>query len=190
MIRESCVEAARWRAMTGELIPVSVNIATMQLSAPDFCDHIAQCLADSGLPGAGLILELTESSLVSDKANTRAVLERLRELGVWVRIDDFGTGYSALAYLHELPVSGIKLDRSWFRVIDESAEQREIVRAIVALAHHMDLDVVAEGIETMSQLQRAREFGCDFAQGYGFSRPLEADGAMRYVTGSSLQLAG
>lgn len=184
VIRESCEQAARWLALTGSLVAVSVNIAPIQLDAPDFCDHIARCLADARLPAEGLILELTESALVADKAKTHLTLKRLRELGVRVRIDDFGTGYSALAYLHELPVSGIKLDRSWFPRIDASLEQREIVRAIVSLAHRMDMDVVAEGIETMSQLQRAREIGCDFAQGFGFSRPLDAENATRYLTGA------
>ena len=183
VIRESCDQAARWHALTGSLVPVSVNIAPMQLSAPDFCDHIARCLAECGLPPAGLMLELTENALVADKAKTRETLQRLRDLGVRVRIDDFGTGYSALAYLHELPVSGIKLDRSWFTRLDDSPEQREMVRALVALAHHMDMDVVAEGIETMQQLQRAREFGCDFAQGFGFSHPLNAEQAIQYAEG-------
>jgi len=184
VIRESCLQGARWLAERGSLVPVSVNIAPTQLEAPDFCEHIARCLAECKLPPEGLILELTESALVADKRRTHAMLKRLKEMGVRVRIDDFGTGYSALAYLHELPVSGIKLDRSWFPRIDGSSEQREIVRAIVALAHRMDMDVVAEGIETMAQLQRARELGCDFAQGFGFSRPLDADNATRYLTGS------
>ena len=185
VIRESCDQAAKWFAMSGSLVPVSVNISPIQLEAPDFCDHIAGCLADFNLPGTGLILELTESALVADKARTHVTLTRLHDLGIRVRIDDFGTGYSALAYLHELPVSGIKLDRSWFRRIEASAGQREIVRAIVALAHHMEMDVVAEGIETMSQLQTARELGCDFAQGFGFSRPLDAEHATRYLEGQS-----
>ena len=187
VIRESCEQAARWLAATGSLVPVSVNIAPIQLAAPDFCEYIAQSLAEFRLPGAGLILELTESALIADKARTHATLERLHDLGVRVRIDDFGTGFSALAYLHELPVCGIKLDRSWFRRIDESAEQREIIRTIVALAHHMDMDVVAEGIERMSQLQRARELGCDFAQGFGFSRALDAEHAIQYATGATRQ---
>ena len=189
VIRESCDQAARWHALTGSLVPVSVNIAPIQLSAPDFCDYITRCLADFGLPAAGLILELTENALVADQARTHATLTRLRDLGVRVRIDDFGTGYSALAYLHELPVSGIKLDRAWFTHLDDLAEQREIVRAIVALAHHMKMDVVAEGIETTSQLERAREFGCDFAQGFRFSHPLSAEQAMQYAGGRAAGLA-
>jgi diguanylate cyclase (GGDEF)-like protein len=183
VIRESCEQGARWLALHGSLVPVSVNVAPVQLDAPDFCDHVARCLADAKLPAAGLILELTESALVADKNRTNVTLRRLRELGVRVRIDDFGTGYSALAYLHELPVSGIKLDRSWFPRIDASVEQREILRAIVSMAHHMNMDVVAEGIETMAQLQRARELGCDFAQGFGFSRPLDAENATHYLCG-------
>jgi diguanylate cyclase (GGDEF)-like protein len=181
VIRESCEQAARWCALTGSLVPVSVNIAPMELSAPDFCDHVARSLAECGLPAAGLVLELTENALVTDKPRTHATLERLRDLGVRVRIDDFGTGYSSLAYLHELPVSGIKLDRRWFTRLDDSSEERGIVRAIVALAHHMEMDVVAEGIETMLQLQKARAAGCDFAQGFGFSHPLNAEDALQYA---------
>jgi diguanylate cyclase (GGDEF)-like protein len=183
VIRESCGHAARWMSINGSLVPVAVNVAPVQLEAPDFCDYVARCLAETNLPPAGLILELTESALIADKTNTQRALGRLRELGVRVRIDDFGTGYSALAYLHELPVNGIKLDRSWFRRIEDSRQLRETVRAIVSLAHLMDMDVVAEGIETIAQLETARELGCDFAQGFWFSAALDAEHATRYIMG-------
>lgn len=180
-IRESCGQAVRWFELTGALLPVSVNVAPVQLWAPDFCDHVARCLATCGLPAAGLIIEMTESALVADRAKTRATLECLIELGVRVRLDEFGARPSALADLRELPVSGIKLDRGCVNRVDGSAEERERVRVLVALAHQMEMDVVAEGIETASQLERARELGCDFAQGSGFSRPLNAEQAIRYV---------
>jgi EAL domain-containing protein (putative c-di-GMP-specific phosphodiesterase class I) len=181
VLRQSCDQAARWRVVTGILVPVSVNIAPIQLFAPDFCDYIVQCLAECDLPAAGLNLELSENVLAADKARTYGTLKRLRALGVRVRIDDSGAGYSALGYLHDLPVSGIKLDRRWFKRLVTSAEQHEIVRGIVALAHQKGMDVVAEGIETMAQLHKAREFGCDFAQGFGFSRPLNAEQAIQYA---------
>lgn len=181
LIRESCNEAARWMALTRAVVPVSVNIALMELSAPDFCDYVERCLARSRLPAAGLVLELSANGLVANDAKAHSTLHRLRSAGVRVRIDDFGAGHSSLADLRELPVSGIKLSRSWFTRLDQSAEQRDIVRAIVALAHDLAMDVVAEGIETMSQFQRVREFGCDFAQGFGVSRPLNTEQAMQYA---------
>jgi diguanylate cyclase (GGDEF)-like protein len=181
VIRDSCEHAARWLALGGSLVPVSVNISPVQLYADDFCDHIAQTLAETGLPAAGLILELTENAFIDDATKVRATVGALKRLGIRVLIDDFGTGYSSLSYLHELPVSGIKLDRMWFRSIETSETQREIVRTIVGLAHFMHMDVVAEGIENATQLTAARDLHCDFAQGFCFARPFDAEHATRYL---------
>lgn len=181
VIRESCGQAIRWHGLTGSLVPVSMSVVPMQLAVPDFCDHVARCLTECGLPARALILELAASALVSRGAKTHAALNRLRDLGVGVRIVGFAAGHPALAYLHELPVTGIKLDRGWLERPDDTAERREIARAVVALAHRLEMDVVAEDIETMSQFQSARELGCDFAQGCGLSRPLDAEQAMRYA---------
>jgi len=181
VIRESCEHAARWLALSGSLVPVSVNISPVQLYADDFCADIALALEETGLPPQGLILELTENAFIDDATKVRATLTALKQLGVRVLIDDFGTGYSSLSYLHELPVSGIKLDRMWFRAIETSETQREIVRTIVGLAHFMHMDVVAEGIETPNQLSAARDLNCDFAQGFCFGRPFDAEHATRYL---------
>jgi diguanylate cyclase (GGDEF)-like protein len=181
VIRESCEHAARWHDLSGTLVPVSVNIAPVQLYADDFCDDVARILAETGLPPRGLILELTESAFIEDLARARAALIALGRLGVRVLIDDFGSGYSSLSYLHELPVSGIKLDRQWFRAIETCERQREIVRTIVGLAHYMEMDVVAEGIESAAQLTAARDLHCDFAQGYCFAQALDAEHATRFL---------
>jgi diguanylate cyclase (GGDEF)-like protein len=181
VIRESCEHAARWLALSGALVPVSVNIAPVQLYADDFCDDIARTLCDTGLPAEGLILELTENAFIDDAVKVRQTLRDVRDLGVKVMIDDFGTGYSSLSYLHELPVSGIKLDRQWFRAIETCETQREIVRTIVGLAHYMHMEVVAEGIESATQLRAARDLQCDFAQGFCFARPFDAEHATRYL---------
>src|SRR5436190_104987 len=181
VIRESCAHAARWLALSGSLVPVSVNISPVQLYADDFCDDIARALRESGLPPEGLILELTENAFIDDATKVRSTLRALKNLGVRVMIDDFGTGYSSLSYLHELPVSGIKLDRMWFRSIEKSETQREIVRTIVGLAHFMHMEVVAEGIENSTQLTAARDLQCDFAQGFCFARPFDAEHATRYL---------
>ena len=181
VIRDACLSAARWYALSGTLVPVSVNIAPVQLYAPDFCQTVAAALADAGLPSHGLILELTENAFIEDIRRARKALECLRALGVRVLIDDFGTGYSSLTWLHELPVSGIKLDRQWFRSIEASRTQREIVRTIIGLAHFMEMEVVAEGIETTDQLRTARTLECDFAQGFWFAQPLTAEQATHYL---------
>jgi diguanylate cyclase (GGDEF)-like protein len=181
VIREACVHAARWMALSGTLVPVSVNIVPAQLYAADFCDDVARILRDTGLPAHGLILELSESALVNDAEKAQQVLERLRSLGVRVYIDDFGTGYSSLSYLHDLPVTGIKLDKTFFRAIESSAKQREIVRSIVRLAHFMNMEVVAEGIETTTQLDAVRDLDCDLAQGFWFARPFDVEHATKYL---------
>ena len=181
VIRDACTHAARWMALSGTLVPVSVNIVPLQLYAPGFCEEVARVLATAGLPPEGLILELTENALIDDAAMAHRVLDQLRTLGVKVFIDDFGTGYSSLSYLHDLPVTGIKLDRTFLRSIETSEKQREIVRTIVRLAHFMEMEVVAEGIEQPHQLNAVRDLECDFAQGFCFSRPFDAEHATRYL---------
>jgi diguanylate cyclase (GGDEF)-like protein len=181
VIHDSCKHAARWLALSGSLIPVSVNIVPGQLYADDFCQEIARTLDETGLPPQGLVLELTEDTLVHDAAHAQRVLERLHALGVCVMIDDFGTGYSSLSYLHDLPVSGIKLDRTFFRAIDTSDNQREIVRTIVRLAHFMGMLVVAEGIETDTQWGAIRDLECDLAQGFCFAHPFDAEHATKFL---------
>jgi diguanylate cyclase (GGDEF)-like protein len=181
VIREACAHAARWMALSGTLVPVSVNVVPLQLYAEDFCDEISRILAEEGLPAEGLILELTEEALIDDSAKAHVVLDALRALGVRVFIDDFGTGYSSLSYLHDLPVTGIKMDQMFFRSIDTSDNQREIVRSIVQLAHFLNMEVIAEGIEHPNQLSAVQDLHCDFAQGYAFARPFDAEHATRYL---------
>jgi diguanylate cyclase (GGDEF)-like protein len=181
VIRESCAHAARWLALSGSLVPVSVNIVPAQLYAEGFAEDVAAILAEEHLPQGSLFLELTEEALVHDAPKAMVVLEALRRIGVRVMIDDFGTGYSSLSYLHDLPVSGIKLDRGFFNSIDTSPKQREIVRTIVHLAHFMGMLVVAEGIESVDQWDIIRELDCDLAQGFCFGHPLDAEHATRFL---------
>jgi diguanylate cyclase (GGDEF)-like protein len=181
VIRESCAHAARWLALSGSLVPVSVNIVPAQLYADGFADDVAAILEEEHLPKGSLFLELTEETLVHDAPRAMQVLEALQRIGVRVMIDDFGTGYSSLSYLHHLPVSGIKLDRGFFNSIDTSPKQREIVRTIVHLAHFMGMVVVAEGIESEDQWQAVRELDCDLAQGFCIGRPLDAEHATRFL---------
>jgi diguanylate cyclase (GGDEF)-like protein len=181
VIEVSCEHGARWLALSGSLVPVSVNIVPVQLYDDGFADFIAHVLMTHDLPGDGLILELTENSLIKDAPKASRQLAALREMGVRVLIDDFGTGYSSLTYLHDLPVSGLKLDRGFFGAIPKCPKQREIVRSIIGLAHTLGLFVVAEGIETDDQWQQVRALECDFVQGYNFARPFDAEHATRYL---------
>ena len=181
VIREACAHAARWMHLSGTLVPIAVNIVPLQLYADDFVDDVARILHDAGLPPRGLMLELTEDALIDDAAKAHDVLDRLRKLGVRVFIDDFGTGYSSLSYLHNLPVTGIKLDRTFFGAIETCPKQREIVRSIVRLAHFMHMEVVAEGIETTTQLDVVRDLDCDMAQGFCFARPFDVEHATKYL---------
>ena len=181
VIEDSCEHASRWLALSGSLVPVSVNIVPAQLYDAGFADFIAHMLMTHDLPGDGLILELTEGSLLQDAPKAGRQLAALREMGVRVLIDDFGTGYSSLTYLHDLPVSGLKLDRAFFAAIPTCPKQREIVRSIIELAHTLGLFVVAEGIETDDQWHHVRALDCDFVQGFNFARPLDAEHATRYL---------
>jgi EAL domain-containing protein (putative c-di-GMP-specific phosphodiesterase class I) len=128
-----------------------------------------------GMPAAGLVLELTEGTLMSNPENAIDVLRELTELGVRVSIDDFGTGYSSLSYLRRFPLSEIKIDRSFVQGLQTNQEDRAIVRAIVTLAHSLQLNVVAEGVAEVEQLQFLRQIGCDQYQGFLFSAPVPAD---------------
>ena len=190
VLREACREAARWRSAHPDRFPpsVSVNLSPSGLSSPTLVDEVSGVLGETGLPGRALVLELTEGAVLRDPEEALSVLHRLRELGVRVHVDDFGIGHSSLALLHRLPVDALKIDRSFVsRLVGEAdppgglppveGEGAEIVRTISSLAHGLGMDVVAEGVETDGQLGLLREVGCDYAQGFRFSRPVGPGGA-------------
>jgi len=173
-IRTACRQNQAWRRAGVGSLRVAVNVSAVQLFHGDIVDAVASALADSGLDGSSLELEITESVMVDPK---RAVptLERLKSLGVRVSIDDFGTGYSSLQYLKSMPIDGLKIDRSFIRNLLEDAQDQAIVMAIASMARHLGLRLVAEGVETADQLSFLRALGCDEIQGYYVSRPLPAD---------------
>jgi EAL domain-containing protein (putative c-di-GMP-specific phosphodiesterase class I) len=132
-------------------------------------------LKKTGLPPECLILEVTESTAVSDPEAAIARMRRLRSLGVQIALDDFGTGYSSLTYLHRFPVCALKIDRSFLSRMTESKSDTEIVRTIVTLAHNLGLKVIAEGVETVEQVNLLQFMGVEFGQGFYFSRPVSAE---------------
>lgn len=159
----------------GHDVGVSVNLSAVSLHDGELCDEVEQVLARWRFDPSALVLELTESAVMSDPERAIQVLGRLREYGVGLSIDDFGTGYSSLAYVKRLPVTEIKVDRSFVREIATDSGDASIIRAVVELARHRALTVVAEGVEDADAYARLRALGCGMAQGYFIARPMPAE---------------
>ena len=173
MLEQSCLQASRWPQHNGSPGPgVSVNVTTRQLSDPGFLNTVTACLDKSGLEPSRLKLEITEEALGVDDAQLWQNLNGLTDRDIRLHVDDFGTGYSSLGRLQELPVDTLKIDKSFVQCIEESSENREIVRTIASLARGLNMDVIAEGVETHAQLQELREAQCAHGQGYLFSKPV------------------
>ncbi|WP_462386522.1 putative bifunctional diguanylate cyclase/phosphodiesterase [Acidovorax sp. Q11] len=170
VLRTACRDAARWTA-PGPL-RVAVNISARQLGDPQFLERVMDILREEGLPAHLLEIELTETVLMENMEAGAHTLHRLSQLGIHLAIDDFGTGYSSLAYLRQLPMRRLKIDRSFVRDLPEQEHSRTIVTAIVALAHGLGLQVTAEGVETPQQADYLVQQGCDVLQGYVFARPM------------------
>ena len=176
VLRAACTQMALWRAMLpGEEIGVTVNFSPVQLSVADIGEVVAGILAETGLPGSALTLEITEGVFVTPGAHQRRNLEEIRELGVRLALDDFGTGYSALSYLKRFPVDLIKVDRCFLDGLETDHRDAALMRAILAIGEGMELEVVAEGVETHAQRELLRLSGCQWGQGFLFSEPLPAD---------------
>jgi diguanylate cyclase (GGDEF)-like protein len=173
ILRESCSQLAQWRREESAL-SMSVNLAPRQLELANLADVIESVLAEHGLPASALVLELTEGVLIGAGALESKNLERIRDLGVRISLDDFGTGYSALGYLKRFPIDELKIDRSFVEALEGDRRDAALVQAILALARGLELNVVAEGIETPGQRQVLKLLGCPFGQGYLFARPLPA----------------
>ncbi|WP_177212894.1 bifunctional diguanylate cyclase/phosphodiesterase [Geodermatophilus ruber] len=176
VLEQACHTAAAWQRTYPQAQPlaISVNVSGRQLADADLGRFVADVLADSGLPPCSLVLELTETALVDDPARAAADLGRLRALGVRLAVDDFGTGYSSLAYLGQFPVDILKIDRSFVAAITDIEHRSPLVRGMLELARNLGLETVAEGVESAVQRDRLRAEGCDRAQGYLFSRPLDS----------------
>jgi len=173
VLRETTTEVSARRAQ-GINVDLKINLSTRQLDDASLVLAIEAALASTGLPPSALCLEITESALMRDAVLAGETLAALRDLGVRLAIDDFGTGYSSLAQLHELTLDTLKIDRSFVTGLGESADAEAIVTSIIAMAHAVNLTVVAEGVETRKQLEVLRALDCDQAQGYYLGKPLPA----------------
>ncbi len=175
VLRTACTQLQTWITSGLPSMRMAVNLSVKQLLQKNFAAIVEQVLADTGLAPSLLELEITESTLMENAQDTLEALHRLSSLGVRLSIDDFGTGYSSLSYLKRFPVDIIKIDRSFVRDVPHDVDDAAIVTGIIALAHSLRLDVVAEGVETEAQLRFLKEQSCDLLQGYYLSQPVPAE---------------
>ena len=182
-------DARRWDSVAPSPPFISVNVSPTQFGTPDFFDGIQRTLAANGLPASRLHLEITEGAVLSDEA-VWGDLQRLREIGIQIAIDDFGTGYSALSYLGRVPVDRIKLDRQFVASMAANRTQRELVEGIVQLTRILELEVIAEGVETVEERDLAAEVGCRYGQGYLFARPMPAGKVTAWLAKHRERIAG
>jgi diguanylate cyclase (GGDEF)-like protein len=172
VLRGACLQITRWLAAYGTSLRVAVNLSGKQLQQPRFVETVREIIAETKVPPEYLTLEITESVVMEHARETIATLDQLKKLGVSLAIDDFGTGYSSLSYLKRFPVDILKIDRSFTRDVPRDADDSAIVTGIIALAHSLRLQVVAEGVETEEQHQFLTKLGCDYIQGFLLSQPV------------------
>jgi diguanylate cyclase (GGDEF)-like protein/PAS domain S-box-containing protein len=186
-------DVVKWRGAGAQLVPIAINISAVQLQRSNIVESVSRLTSLHGLAPNMLQIELTESAMFERReARAREVAQdavaKLRELGVRIAIDDFGKGYSSLSYLKQWRVDTLKIDRSFVRDLVTDASDLAIVSAIIAMARHLHIQVVAEGIEGWPQLEKLRQLGCSYAQGYLFARPCPADECMSFLAGQPLDL--
>ena len=171
----ACRQMSQWRAAGLQVPMCAVNLSAHHFASPSVLEDLEGALSRWRLPPQALTIEITESAVMADPARAHRLMTHLRERGLGIAIDDFGTGYSSLAYLKRFPVQTLKIDRSFVRGLPQDASDSAIIRAVVALAHSLGLNVVAEGVETAEQLAHLRRIGCDQVQGFLLSHPLHAE---------------
>ncbi len=182
VLRQACATAAAWMSDTPEgPIGMSVNVSAKELHAEGFVDSVTAALSDTGLPPGLLTLELTEGTVMGEADATNRILRDIKAIGVRVSVDDFGTGYSSLAYLKRYPIDNLKIDKSFIHGLGRDPDDTTIVRAILDLAAGLGLRVIAEGVETAAQRDELLRLGCQFGQGYLWSRPVDHDGLFHYL---------
>ncbi len=185
VLRTACAQLSAWRQQGMPVFPISVNFSIRQLRQPDLAQMVAAVLEEMRLQPNDLELELTEGIMMDDTEEAMTFLTQMHELGVRLSIDDFGTGFSSLSYLKNLPLDRLKIDQSFVRDIETDVSDAAIVHSIISLGHRLKLSVIAEGVESLEQLDFLRVRGCDEMQGYYFSRPLPVDEFMCFINSHS-----
>jgi diguanylate cyclase (GGDEF)-like protein len=174
ILTTACRQMQQWRKQfpQAESTVISVNLSSRQFAQDNLIAQIQEALIATGLDGANLKLEITESMVMDDVENTIVLLNQLKELGIKISMDDFGTGFSSFNYLHRFPTDTLKVDRSFVSNMSQGVKNKEIVNTIIILAHRLGMDVIAEGIETEAEQKILQEFNCEYGQGYLFAKPL------------------
>ncbi len=185
-LAEACAQMNRWQAAGMSIPKISVNLSARQFADGQLGLRISRILQEHQLPPTALEVELTESILMRDVGETLQILAGLKRLGLCIAVDDFGTGYSSLNYLKQFPIDVLKIDRSFVDGLPEGEQDAQIARAIIAMAHSLNLAVIAEGVETQAQLDFLREHGCDQVQGYLFGKPMPASQFSQLFSGPAL----
>jgi diguanylate cyclase (GGDEF)-like protein len=184
VLNEACIQCAEWNRYHSDPngLRVSVNVSPAQFRGWDVRQQVLQALAKSRLDPRNLAIEVTESIFIDNPKNTAETLQSIRDLGVSIYLDDFGTGYSSLSYLVNLPIDTIKVDRAFVKDLSTRPDYAKLTRGILTLAHELDFSVTAEGIETREQLDALRLLGCEYGQGYYFSKPIAANDFWRLIS--------
>ncbi|HEY9762315.1 MAG TPA: EAL domain-containing protein [Trichocoleus sp.] len=181
VMTEACQQLQQWQQLCDRTLSMSINLSPLQLRQPELLAKIDQKLQIAGIGAQHIKLEVTESAVVESAVRVADLLRTLRDRQISIVVDDFGTGYSSLSYLHQFPFNTVKIDRSFISRIGQDHHSLQIVQTIVDLAHNLNMSVVAEGIETVQQLQLLQHIGCDFGQGYLFSRPVDSTTAEQLI---------
>ncbi len=185
ILDESCRQIAEWQRKYDRCLSVSVNLSAKQLMHPNLISQVRSILEESGIEPSQLKLEVTESTVMEHSEKSMKILSDLDQLGVALSTDDFGTGYSSLSYLQKFPFDRLKIDRSFVNIMDSDEKSGAIVKTILMLGENLDIEVVAEGIETVPQLEKLRDLGCVSAQGYLFSRPVDRETIEEFLEGGA-----
>jgi EAL domain-containing protein (putative c-di-GMP-specific phosphodiesterase class I) len=185
VLRKACTQNRAWQYAGLSDIRVAVNLSAKQFKQKQFLETVSRILEQTGLPPSSLELEMTETLLMGDEEATRSMLAELKALGLGVAMDDFGTGYSSLAYLKNFPVDSLKIDRTFIQDIGKDSDDRAIFSAIVALGRALKLQVIAEGVETVDQMNLLQAHGCHVFQGFLYARPMAADAVWKWLTQES-----
>ena len=189
VLREACEQFMQWHQSSHPIHRMAVNISMSQFNQTDFVDRVAAIISDTAMVPECLELELTESLLAENANAAIETLQNLKALGIALSIDDFGTGYSSLSYLKKFPISRLKIDRSFICDIAHDASDVAIITSVIGMARGLELGVLAEGVETLDQLNTLIELGCDNAQGYLMSKPLQAEMFVDWLINYELDLA-
>ncbi len=191
ILRQACQQAQSWESQSTQpaKLAVMVNVSPRQFTYPDLVSDVEGALRETGMDPHRLHLEVTESAAMADPERTKGVLTRLKGLGISISIDDFGTGHSSLGRLRRFPVDVVKIDRSFITHMDSDQEARKIVHLIIEFAHAVSLKVIAEGIEVAAHRDQLKSLGCDYGQGYFFSRPVDQEGVERLLARSAVPRA-